>query len=78
MNTTNNYLELLKNSNKNFSLNNYSLFRNLIVQPKYLYDFQTNKKQIEITNINLEQKKRLELITNSKLCMILIQKLLTY
>ena len=76
MNTTNNYLELLKNSN--FSLNNYSLFRNLIVQPKYLYDFQTNKKQIEITNINLEQKKRLELITNSKLCMILIQKLLTY
>jgi len=78
MNTTNNYLELLKNSNKNFSLNNNSLFRNLIVQPKYLNEFQTNKKQIEITNMNLEQKKRLELITNSKLCTILIQKLLTY
>ncbi len=72
MNTTNNYLELLKNSNKNFSL-----FRNIIVQPNYLYNFQTNKKPTEITNINLEQKKRLELITNSKLCMILIQKLLT-
>jgi hypothetical protein len=89
MEFTNKYLQLLQNSKSNGLV-----FCNLIAQPTYLWDFQSNKKQLEIilrnyslntiikpsqiNNMNLEQKQRLGLISKSKLFTILTERLLTY
>jgi hypothetical protein len=89
MDFTNKYFHLIQNLKSNYMINN-----NLIIQPVYLWDFQTNKKQLEIilhnsslntiikqsqiNNMNLEKKQRLDLITKSKLFTILAERLLTY
>ena len=90
MEFTNKYLQLLQNSKGDRA----AVIYNPITQPTYLWDFQTNKKQLEIisrnyslnpiiktlqlNNMNLEQKQRLCLITKSKLFTILTQRLVTY
>jgi hypothetical protein len=88
MDFTNRYLQLLQNSKGNSAVTCKD-----IAQLTYLCEFQTNKKQLEIflrnsslnpiiksqiINMNLEQKKRLDIITKSKLFTILTKRLLTY